>query len=185
MNHLGTKTLQTERLTLRPFTVEDAPAMFENWANDPAVTRFLTWTPHESAEVTRALLTLWEEESKSPETYNWGIVFEGKLIGNVSLLKVNTLHERAALGYCMGRKWWGRGIMTEAVRTVLRYCFEEVGFYRITGEHAARNLGSGRVMEKCGLRYEGTLREYCVLHSGEREDIVIRGITRADYFSQK
>ena len=77
MRHCGSKILKTERLTLRPFRVKDAEAMFENWAQDKEVTKYLTWTPHKSAEETRELLTLWEEESKSPNVYHWAIEFEG------------------------------------------------------------------------------------------------------------
>ena len=186
MTHQGTKILHTARLVLRPFKESDAEGMFANWANDPDVTKYLTWTPHGDVELTRALLRMWEEEAKKPESYNWAIEFRGELIGNISLLQISDNSERAAVGYCMGKKWWGKGIMTEAFSEVLRYCFEEVGFYRITGEHAAPNVGSGRVMEKCGLKYEGTLREHHRLAStGERVDIVCRAINRGDYFAQK
>ena len=72
--------------------------------------------------------------------------------------------------------------MTEALREVLRYLFEEVGFYRLNGCHAAENIGSSRVMEKCGLSYEGTRRKFMrLLSTGERVDIVERGILREDY----
>lgn len=75
MKHLGTKVLHTKRLTLRPFTVDDAQEMYDNWASDPEVTKYLTWTPHASVEDTRSLLKIWAEESKKPESYNWAIVF--------------------------------------------------------------------------------------------------------------
>ena len=185
MNHQGTKVLHTALLTLRPFTVQDAPAMFAGWANDPEVTRYLSWTPHGDLEVTRALLTLWEEEAKQPNNYNWAIELAGELVGNISLLKVNDFHERAIIGYCMGKAWWGKGIMTEALKEVLRYAFEEVGFYHLEGDHAAQNIGSGRVMEKCGLRLVGTMHGSFRMHSGERGDLVIREITREDYTAQK
>ncbi|MDE5547698.1 MAG: GNAT family N-acetyltransferase, partial [Clostridia bacterium] len=188
MIHSGTKILHTKRLTLRPFTVGDAEEMFENWANDPEVTRYLSWQPHGNVELTRALLTQWEEDSKDPANYNWAIVLhEGEkdiLIGNISLLHVNEFHERAEVGYCMAKRYWGKGIMTEAFLEVLRYCFEEVGFYRITGHHAAPNIGSGKVMEKCGLLYEGTMRKHSrLLSTDERVDIVKRAILREDYLN--
>lgn len=190
MNHLGTKILHTKRLTLRPFTIDDAEEMYKNWASDPDVTKYLSWTPHGSVEDTRSLLALWEEETKKPDTYNWTIVFhDGKkdiLIGGISLFGISDNSERAEVGYCMSKKYWGKGIMTEAFSEVLRYCFEDVGFYRIEGQHAAPNIGSGRVMEKCGLKYEGTMREHCrLLSTGERVDIVIRAILREDYYNLK
>lgn len=185
MQHKGTKILETKHLTLRPWKESDAEEAFAHWMNDPDVTKYLTWTPHGDIAFTRALLKAWEKESAEPHSYNWAIVLrEGNvLIGNISVLRADDYQECGEIGYCMGKAWWGKGIMTEALAEVLRYCFEEVGFYRINGGHAAENIGSARVMEKCGLAYEGTRRKFFRLPStGERVDIVERGILREDYF---
>lgn len=183
MENKGTIVLHTERLLLRPFKESDAEAMFANWANDPDVTQYLTWEPHGSVEVTRDLLRIWEEDSKQSDIYNWAIEYNGELMGNISLVnRVNAYQALGIVGYCMGKKWWGKGIMTEALQEVLRYCFEEVGLHRIEGTHAASNIGSSRVMEKCGLTYEGTKRQHQrLLSTGERVDIVVRGILKEDY----
>ena len=184
MKNLGTKTLKTERLTLRAFRESDAEEMFANWANDPEVTKYLTWTPHGDVEVTRQLLAMWEKGAEA--SHQWAMVYEGEVVGNVSVLDIDERQERGTLGYCMAKKCWGKGLMTEAVKEVLRFCFEEEGFYRISGEYAAQNIGSGRVQEKCGLLYEGTRKKFFKLPStGERVDIVMRGITRDDYFNAK
>ena len=82
----GTQTIRTERLLLRRFTVGDAPAMFENWANDERVTRFLTWEPHQSPEITKQLLEGWCAAYENPSTYNWLIEFRGKAIGSISVV---------------------------------------------------------------------------------------------------
>lgn len=186
MKHLGSKILKTERLILRPFKESDARAMFENWASDPEVAKYLTWTPHKSVEETHALLKLWEEESKQPNVYHWAIELEGELVGDINMVNVNEQSERGITGYCLSRKHWGKGIMTEAYAEVLRFLFEEVGFYRIEATHAACNPASGRVMEKCGLLYEGTFRKkFRLLSTGEWVDIVQRAILREDYFAGK
>lgn len=186
MKQLGTIELKTKRLILRRFKESDAEQMYTNWASDPEVTRYLTWAPHESADATRELLKLWAEWYNKSDYYNWAIEYGGELIGNISLVYVDEHSERGGIGYCMAKKFWGKGIMTEAFCEVLRFCFEEVGFYRIEGSHAEANVGSSRVMEKCGLRYEGTFREhYKLLSTGERVNIVSRGILRGDYFAQK
>ena len=186
MQHSGSKVLKTKRLTLRPFRESDAEAMFINWASDPEVTKYLTWTPHQSVEETRALLKLWEEESKQPNVYHWAIELNGELVGDINLVWVNEKEERSVTGYCLSRKHWGKGIMTEAYHEVLRYLFEEVGFHRIESSHAVPNPASGRVMEKCGLLYEGTFRkEFRLLSTGEWVDIVHRAILREDYFARK
>ena len=184
MKNLGTKTLHTARLTLRAFRESDAEEMFHNWANDPEVTKYMTWTPHGDVALTRQLCAQWEKEAE--ETYQWAMVYEGEVVGGVSILGADAYQESGTLGYCMAKKCWGRGLMTEAVKEVLRFAFEEAGFARISGEYAAPNLGSGRVQEKSGLKYEGTRREFFRLPStGERVDIVLRGITREDYFGAK
>ena len=186
MRHKGTRTLETERLLLRRWRTEDAEAAFENWMNDPEVTKYLTWKPHGEIAVTRLLLEAWAEEAEQENCYHWAIVLKetGELIGDISVMHANDYQETGSVGYCMGKRWWGRGYMTEAFREVLRYCFEEVGFYRVSGSHAAGNMGSSRVMEKCGLKKEGVRRSaFRLLLSGERVDIVDRGILREEYHS--
>ena len=98
ITHKGTQTIHTERLILRKFTVDDAQAMFENWANDERVTRYLTWCPHESPEATKQLLELWCAAYEKPNTYNWVMEYEGILL-RVELLKNAVLHlkEQSAL----------------------------------------------------------------------------------------
>ena len=184
MKLLGTKVLQTARLTLRPFRAEDAEEMFQNWANDPDVTKYMTWTPHGDVSVTKELCKQWAGAAET--SFQWAIGYGGTLIGSISVINVEEVQERGTIGYCMGKKWWGKGLMTEAAREVVRFMFEEVGLYRISGAHAAPNVGSGRVMEKNGLQYEGTRRKHWKLpNTGERVDIVMRGMTQGDYFAQK
>ncbi len=187
MEHKGTKILETERLLLRPWREADAQEAFDNWMNDPEVTRYLTWAPHGSVNVTRFLLREWERQSREADCYHWAMVLRktGELIGDISIMHADAYQESGTVGYCMGRAWWGRGLMTEAFREVLRYCFEEVGFERVTGGHAAENIGSSRVMEKCGLRREGLRRAHFRLLTGPRVDIVDRGILREEYFADK
>ena len=108
------------------------------------------------------------------------------LNGDISLLSVDEKNEKAIVGYCLSRKHWRKGIMPEALEEVLRYLFAEVGFQRIESSHAVPNPASGRVMEKCGLLYEGTFRKsFRLLSTGEWVDIVHRAILREDYFARK
>ena len=144
MNHLGTLTLKTDRLTLRPFSLEDAPAMYKNWANDPKVTRFLTWQPHESVEATRNLLAGWISQYGQPNTYNWCIVPEGtqEPVGNISVVRMMDDIESAEIGYCLGATYWNRGIMSEAFAAVIEFLFDRVGVNRICARHSVSNPAS-------------------------------------------
>lgn len=153
MVHKGTKKLETKRLTLRRFCVDDAEDMFRNWANDSQVSKFLNWEPHGTIEVTKSLLEEWEKGYENLNCYNWAIVLHGCLVGSVSLLNPNDITCEAEAGYCMSRAYWGKGIMAEALSAVVKYAFEEVGFRRIFAKHDVNNPNSGKVMRKCGMRY--------------------------------
>ncbi len=76
MNKTGTRVLETERLVLRRFVIEDAEAMFYGWCNDPDVTKFLTWPPHESVEVTRYVLNEWIPQYKNGDYFNWAMILK-------------------------------------------------------------------------------------------------------------
>lgn len=161
LNHKGTIVLETERLILRPFKEEDAEKMYDGWATDTDVTRYVTWKPHESIEETKKLIKMWIEENKDLEKYHWIIELkENKtVIGTMGLLGVDNKNENSEIGYCIKKDYWNKGITTEAAKRVLNYAFTEVGFTRITGRHDIENPVSGKVMEKCGFKYEGTLRK--------------------------
>ena len=156
--HKGTCDLRTPRLLLRRFTAEDAPAMFKNWASDSEVTRYLVWPPHENEGVTQMVLTDWLADYARPDFYQWAIEFEGEPIGSISVVSQNDSIGKAEIGYCIGKAWWRRGIMSEALGAVIGYLFDEVGMQRIEARHDPRNPHSGGVMRKCGMKYEGTHR---------------------------
>lgn len=187
MKHLGTVRIETERLVLRSFRLEDAQAMYDNWANDGQVTKFLTWQPHGSVEVTRQILAEWAAQYDKPDYYNWAIAWkenEDQVIGNISIVKLDEDVETATAGYCLGRKWWRQGVVTEAFSGIIRFLFEEVGVNRIQATHDTENPNSGKVMEKCGLKKEGVLRQSARNCQGIC-DLCIYGLLASEYFAQK
>ena len=185
LTHKGTKTLHTERLILRRFTVDDAEDMFYNWASDEKVTRFLTWQPHESVDFTRQLLVGWVEAYDGDKTYNWAIQLNGKVIGGISVVRMSDTCEYAELGYCLGHAYWNKGLMTEAAIVVIRYLFSEIGVHRVCISHATENPGSGKVAQKCGLTYEGMKREHFKTAAGKFVDLAEYGILRSEWKTNK
>ena len=177
----GTQTIKTERLILRKFTVDDASAMFDNWASDERVTRYLTWRPHESPEATKQLLELWCASYENLNTYNWVMEYEGTPIGNISVVRLNENSEYVELGYCIGYDYWNKGFMTEAAKAVIDFLFSEIGVNRVGISHAVKNPASGKVAKKCGLTFEGTKREYFKTWTGEFLDISDYGILRSEW----
>ncbi|MBU5484991.1 GNAT family N-acetyltransferase [Clostridium sp. MSJ-11] len=183
LNHLGTKVLETERLILRPFRKEDARDAYDNWTSDSDVTKYLTWTIHEDIEVTKKVLEIWIDEYIAYENYNWGIELKerGSIIGSICLMNINNYKENCEIGYCISKDYWNRGITTEAFSRVIKFAFEEVGFERITGRHHINNLASGKVMEKCGLKYEGTLRKITKNNTGLLVDCKYYSILKEEF----
>lgn len=160
MNKVGTQRIETDRLILRRFRSEDAEDMYANWASDPEVTRFLTWPAHSSVYVTKALLADWIPRYEDGGYFNWAMEYKntGKVIGNISVVRLIESIDAAEMGYCMSRAYWGQGLMPEALKAVMDYLFDTVRLNRIAACHDANNPKSGRVMEKAGMKLEGILR---------------------------
>lgn len=160
MKHQGTIKIVTDRLVLRRFKMEDADAMYRNWASDDEVTKYLNWPTHTSVSVTRAVLEEWIQNYSNPNYYNWAVELKeiGEPIGSLALVRYDEKTASAHIGWCMGKRWWGQGIMPEAARAVLHYLFNEVGFNRLASKHDRENTKSGRVMQKIGMTCEGTFR---------------------------
>ncbi|MBR4501558.1 MAG: GNAT family N-acetyltransferase [Clostridia bacterium] len=162
MQKTGTRTITTPRLILRRFRLEDAGDMYRNWASDAEVTRYLTWPPHQSAEVSGMLLGQWTAQYEDGGYFNWAIQYKenGEVIGNISVVRLDEAIDSAEIGYCLSRTYWGRGLMPEALRAVTAYLFDTVGLNRVWAGHDVENPKSGRVMEKSGMKPEGILRAF-------------------------
>ncbi|GHV33803.1 GNAT family acetyltransferase [Clostridia bacterium] len=161
MNHTGTKDIKTERLLLQRFVLSDAEAMFRNWASDPQVTQFMMWPTHTDVGVSEGVLRDWVASYERDNFYQWAIVPKdfGESIGSISAVRVNDKTEDVHIGYCIGQKWWHRGYTSEALAAIIKFFFAEVGANRVSSRHDPRNPNSGAVMKKCGMRYEGMLRQ--------------------------
>lgn len=186
LRHQGTITLETERLILRRFKETDVKNMFKNYASDEEVAKYLSWSAHQSEELTKQVIDRWIEEYQSEETYQWAIELkeQAENIGSISILDVNTADGNGKIGYCIGKSWWGQGIVTEALTAVLELAFTEIGFERIEARHDVENPASGRVMEKCGLTYEGTLRKIVRNNQGQLIDCKYYSILKEEYTSK-
>ena len=161
MKHCGTIRLETARLVLRRFAVEDAEAMYRNWASDDEVTEFLTWPPHANTEVSKVVLEDWVSSYRKENYYQWAIVLKengDEPIGSIAAIDVNDDLSIVHIGYCLGKRWWHQGIMSEALQALIDFFFDQVDANRIESRHDPRNPHSGMVMKKCGMKYEGTLR---------------------------
>lgn len=173
------KTLETQRLLLRPFQEEDLEDFFE-YAKHPEVGPNAGWPPHQSKDDSRKILTGFIEQQEV-----WAVVLKesNKLIGSVGL---HSDHLRSApdvkmMGYVLSEEFWGKGIMTEAARAAIRFAFENLDIALLTIHHYSHNLRSRRVIEKCGFYYEGTLRRCSRIYDGSIHDLACYSMTRQEW----
>ena len=179
MEHIGTQTIETERLILRKFRLEDAEDMFKNYTSSEKVTEYLTWKPHENVKGTESYLNYILPEYEKNDTYRWAIVWKenNEVIGCIDVVDKNDKKFRAELGWVLGDKYWGKGIMPEAGKAVLEQLFN-IGYKRIQALHDVNNPKSGRVMKKIGMTHEGVLKKYEPNNEGILTDCDIWAIVR-------
>ena len=186
MNHKGTLRIDTENLILRKFKLSDAEAMYKNQASDSEVTKFLTQNPIDSVEVSKSIIEGWVDEYKNNNIYQWAIVPKNngdEPIGAISVVRQDEEVSMVQFGYCIGRQWWNRGITSEALSALIKFFINEVKVNRIEARFDPRNLNSGKVMIKCGMKYEGTMRKSDKNNQGIC-DSVMYALLAEDYISE-
>jgi len=169
VQHRGTILIETDRLILRQFTIDDSAAAFRNWTSDDRVTEFLRWQTHKSIEVTENFIEMCVDNYANQDFYQWAIVQKKNgddPIGTISVVEKNDELSILHIGYCIGSKWWNKGITSEAFRGIIPFLFEQVKANRIESQHDPLNVNSGKVMLKCGLKFEGILRKADISNKG-------------------
>ena len=190
MTHKGTVTLETERLILRRYVKDDLEPMFYNCWNDFDVWKWTNYEPMNSIDNVLKLNNIftdyWFAKYDKPDFYNWAVQLKssGEVIGRVMGVNPNDRVGQIEFSYELGKNWWNQGLMTEAVKRVIDFFFNEIGYNRICASHAYENSASGRVMQKSGMTYEGTARLACKCNNG-LFDLVNYAILADDYFSGK
>lgn len=175
--------LLTSRLTIRLFTPTDAPRVQE-LAGDHAIADTALNIPHPYEDgMAEAWIAQNSELFERGEAAHFAVVLRerNELIGAVGLT-LNDQHARAELGYWIGSDYWSQGYATEAARAVIDYAFVTRGLNRVEATHLARNPGSGRVMQKLGMKHEGCSRQY-FKKAGTFEDIERYALLRDEYFA--
>jgi len=151
---------RTPRLTLRPIVPEDAKPIFEAYARDAAVSRYLVWQPHRSLKDTSAYIA--HCVATPPDVDRTYVVAgsDGQVLGAFELRQPAT--HRLEFGYVLARPWWGRGLMTEALTEVVQWALRQDDVFRIGAVCDVENVASARVMEKAGMIREGLLRRWMI-----------------------
>lgn len=159
---LGPQKIETERLFLRPYIEEDASTILKNWASDPSVQIPLDEPVYETLEAVEGLVQKYIHSFEDDGTYRWAIISKEnkECIGLIAFFLVDSDNDFAEIEYGLGKEYWGSGLTSEAVEAILEFGFAKMKLHKIQISCKEYNKASQRVIEKCGLIYEGTLRDY-------------------------
>jgi RimJ/RimL family protein N-acetyltransferase len=171
--------IETDRLVLRVPALTDAVVLFDTYTHDPEVTRYVMWLPHTSVDQTtdflKGCVAAWEGESRFP------YVFMLKGTDNpIGMVDFHIKGSTVGIGYVIGRAYWGRGFVPEAVRAVVDWALSQPSIYRVCADCDVENTASIRVLEKVGMQREGVLRRF-IIHpniSDEPRDCFLYAIVK-------
>lgn len=188
LNNIGTKIIETERLILRKFEYDDAESVFKNWASDEEVQSLYSEPVYKTIEEVNDLLGKYIDNYKNQNYYRWAIISKeaNECIGQIAYFMVNEANNFAEIEYCIGCKYQGHGYATEATKAVIDFGFKDMNLNKVQICHKAMNEKSKRVIEKCGLKYEGTLREFFFIESENKYvDRLYYSILKREYDSMQ
>ncbi len=148
------------RVVLRPPVLDDAGALFQRVARDPEVTKYLLWAPHRDVAATRRVIT--EKMNVSDDERTWVIELKhsGEVVGLTSCRRA--VPHSVEIGYCLGRRWWGKGLMSEVLSVLLDGLEADRKVYRVWATCSPDNERSARLLEKAGFVLEGRLARHAV-----------------------
>ena len=178
-------TLETRRLILRRIAMRDAKDIFE-YSRDPEVARHVLWSAQKDISEARDYCRYMMKRYRSDQPSSWGIIDKRTehLVGTIGYMDYSEDNATVELGYSLARWMWNGGYMTEALRRVIAYTFEAMDINRIEAQHELDNPASGRVMEKCGMRKEGELRQR-LYNKGRFVDVALYAMLQEDYKKQR
>jgi [ribosomal protein S5]-alanine N-acetyltransferase len=170
-------TLETERLRLRPFMLDDEAAVFA-LASDPEVARFVRFEAHRTPTETRLFLELVQQHYRRGDPFALAIVRreDQRLIGSCGFVSLADARRSAEIGYWLGKPYWGQGYAVEAARALVRFAFEQMNLERVEARCFVENRAGQRVIEKLGMKFEGTDRGEMI--KGKYSELRVYGICR-------
>lgn len=181
-------TIRCQRIDLRRINTSDTQDVYE-YASDPDVSEYLLWKPHKSIEYTKDYLNWIKNEYRIGKFYDWGIavsqgIYKNKMIGTCGFTSFDLYNNSAEVGYVLNKRFWGQQIADEALSAVIKFGFEELMLHRIEAKYIIGNDNSRRVMEKCGMTFEGIRRSGMIV-KGEYRDIGVCSVISDEYFDRK
>lgn len=182
LTHIGTQTIETERLTLRRFEYSDDNAMLRYWIADEKIQSMYSEPVYTTKEEVDSLLDKYIGSYEKNDYYRWAVILKstGECIGQIAYFLVDSKNHFAEIEYCIGSDFQCRGFATEATKAVISYGFDKMNLHKVQICTKTINKASKRVIEKCGFTYEGTLRDYFYMN-GEYVGRLFFSMLRQEY----
>jgi ribosomal-protein-alanine N-acetyltransferase len=174
--------LKASRLILRPFNLGDAKEV-QRQAGHPDVAATTATIPHPYLDgMAEQWISGHAKGFEAGTGVEWAMTLadSGKLVGCISLMGISKTHQRAEIGYWVGKEFWSQGFCTEATRAVIQFSFEQLNLNKVTSRHMHVNPASGKVMINAGMQQEGVLRKD-YFKNGQFADMVVYGILKESY----
>lgn len=186
ISHQGTQTIDTERLTLRPFSHADNENMLTYWVSDPKIQSLYSEPIYTTKEEVRELLNKYIGSYERSDYYRWAVIEKdsGICIGQIAIFLVDNKNHFCEIEYALGSKFHRKGYASEAVKSILDFSFNQVNFHKVQVCHKEGNLASQGVIRKCKFTYEGTLRDFFFMN-GKYVDRLYYSMLKDEYESSK
>lgn len=157
---LNTPTLYTDRLILRKLEITDAEDVFD-YGKQPAVSKYMSWDKHKSINDSINYIEFTINRYENGDAGEWAIILKetGKLIGAIGFVRFEEGNFCGEIGYALSKDYWSQGIMTEALKRIIKFSFEDMRINRVVAIHAIENPASGKVMQKANMQFEGILKQ--------------------------
>lgn len=184
IDHIGTRSIETNRLLLRRFSFDDCGDMLKYWAADERIQKSYGEPVYSTEEEVMGLLEKYIGNYERNDCYRWAVIEKssGCCIGQIAFFLVDSRNNFVEIEYCIGMDFQQKGYATESTRAVIKYGFEQAGFHKLQICCRSNNLPSKRVIEKCGFVYEGALRDYFYI-DGKYYDRLYYSILKDEYAS--
>lgn len=182
IDNKGTQHIETERLILRRFKRSDSTDMLKYWISIAEVQENYGEPVYKTKVEINEVLDKWISSYDNYDFYRWAIILKDSKIniGQIAFYKVNSRNHKVDVEYCIGKEFWGNGYATEALKGVINDTFKNMSYNRIQAFHRSENKSSGRVLEKAGMKYEGTLRQN-ILHEDVFDDCLMYAILKEEW----
>lgn len=180
--HVGTEKIETERLILRMFKYTDDENMLKYWISDIKIQSLYSEPVYSTKQEVKELLDKYISSYKKNDYYRWAIILKDtdECIGQIAYFLVDSNNHFAEIEYCIGSLFQRKGFATEATKAVIQYGFDKMNLHKVQICHKSINIPSHKVIEKCGLVYEGTLRHF-FYQDGEYIDRLYYSILKDEF----